>query len=135
MTSHANCDHPSTKAARTACRKLQATVGPPRVDQATSEKRRAAAKTFEDQLYCIEFCPIDHTHKPLPKRTKKAQRAASNTKRTEATRRTHPQRPTSDRCWECGSKAGWVSTQRGPGKGKPVCIKHVDYDKCTILPL
>lgn len=105
--SHADCDHPSTSKARATCRRAK---GVPTGDGPTSRASKVSR---------------------TPKVTKAQRTEAANAKRTAATKKAHPTRLTTEVCFECGSKPGWIDTKNG----QPVCMKHVDYDRARIIPL
>lgn len=100
--SHTDCDHPSTSKARAACRRLKNGAEAPRKEY----KARKDKETKADRTERL------------------------NAKRMTAAKKAHPVRPTTEGCFECGSKAGWIDTKNG----QPVCMKHVDYDRARIIP-
>lgn len=134
MTSHANCTHPSTKAARSACRK-GSTAAPAatstKARPARDRKARAKAEEIIDEVY-TKRCPHLSRDDDGLCADCGDQLSELNTKRLRATRaQAEAKRGPRGECHICGGKAGWTDNKTG----EPVCMKHVDYDNCKIIAL
>lgn len=141
MTSHKDCTHPSTKAARSACRRgidSTMTVRDNAVDSQIRARNGKAARAAKAKVNAT----VDEG---IAKRCAHLSRDADglcltcgdqlselNTKRLRATRAAAAakQGPRGE-CHICGGKAGWVDNK----SKEPVCMKHVDYDNCKIIVL